>query len=338
MTALTLADGAPRALALTDDELIPTLRSSLYPGATDASIKLVTAWCRATGKDPMKKPVHLVPMRVKKVGGGRDDYEWRDVVMPGIVDYRTDASRTGQHAGNDEAVFGPDVTRTFGRGEDDCTITYPEWCEFKVYRLVAGQRVPFSSGRVRWVESYATAGSKTDAPNAMWRKRPYGQLEKCAEAMALRRAFPEVGAQPTADEMAGRTVAGDEFEVDGVTVQSAAAPAGPTVARKPRPSAAPAPADVSDAVPAAPAASAGVSAEEKAAVTAPAQAAAPAPSGDKMVGPGEIAYMGNKARSIGADLAEVAAAVGLQGVVIEAGKLSKADFDTVKAELLKRGA
>lgn len=335
MTALTLADGAPRALALTDDELIPTLRASLYPGASDASIKLVTAWCRATGKDPMKKPVHLVPMSVKKVGGGRDDYEWRDVVMPGIVDYRTDAARTGQHVGNDEAIFGPDVTRSLG----GVTITFPEWCEFVVYRLVAGEPRKFSSGKVRWLESYATAKRDTDAPNAMWKKRPYGQLEKCAEAMALRRAFPEVGAQPTADEMAGRTVAGDEFEVDGVTVQAAAAPAGPTVARKPK--AAPAPAaDVEDATLAAPRAS--VSAEEKAAAGGaqpPAAAPAAAPAADgKMAGAGEIAYLTKKAESLGTTAAKIAEEIGLAGVVIEAGKLAKADFDTLRAELMQRGA
>ncbi len=326
MTALATADGAPRALALADEELIPTLRASLYPGASDASIKLVTAWCRATGKDPMKKPVHLVPMSVKKVGGGRDDYEWRDVVMPGIVDYRTDAARTGQHVGNDEAVFGPDVSTTLGGVE----IVFPEWCEFVVYRLVAGEPRKFSSGRVRWMESYATAKRDTLAPNAMWRKRPYGQLEKCAEAMALRRAFPEVGAQPTADEMAGRTVAGDEFEVDGVTVQTAATPAGPTVARKPKP--APAPADVVDATPVT--SGAGVAAEEKAAAGGAQPPAAPAAARAAMCGAGEIAYLRNKAKSIDIDLAEV----NPQGFVIEAGKLSKADFDTIKSELMKRGA
>lgn len=323
MTALTTTEAAPRALALTEEELIPTLRSSLYPGASDASIKLVIGWCRATGKDPMKKPVHLVPMRVKKVGGGRDDYEWRDVVMPGIVDYRTDASRTGQHAGNDEAAFGPDVTRTFGRGEGACTITYPEWCEFKVYRIVDGQRVSFSSGRVRWLESYATAGSNTDAPNAMWKKRPYGQLEKCAEAMALRRAFPEVGAQPTADEMAGKP-ADDEIIVDGVSVQTAAPPAGPAVARKTK--AAPPPAsnagDIEDAVD----------------VTQPTKTDAPAPAtdgGDKMVGVGEIKFLENKAKAVGVELTEILQQLG--GLVAEAGKMTKADFDKVRAELVARG-
>ncbi len=32
---------------------------------------------------------------------------------------------------------------------------------------------------------------KDGSPNKMWKQRPYGQIGKCAEAAALRRAFPE---------------------------------------------------------------------------------------------------------------------------------------------------
>ncbi|MDD0937104.1 recombinase RecT, partial [Xylella fastidiosa subsp. multiplex] len=55
----------------------------------------------------------------------------------------------------------------------------------------------------------------------MWQKRPFGQLEKCAEALALRKAFPEaVGAQPTAEEMdAGRhTIEGETIHVAPIPV------------------------------------------------------------------------------------------------------------------------
>jgi hypothetical protein len=51
----------------------------------------------------------------------------------------------------------------------------------------------------------------------MWFKRSYGQLAKCTEAQALRKAFPEFGAQPTADEMEGKTL----NEISGETIDGA---------------------------------------------------------------------------------------------------------------------
>jgi len=205
------------ALAMDEAELIEVLRSSLYPGASDSSIKMVVAWCRASGKDPIKRPVHIVPMRVKKAGAGKEEerYEYRDVIMEGIGSLRTDAQRTGQFAGMKAAVFGPDKTMKLGPKE----YTFPEWCELTVLRLVAGGHVAeFSSGRVRWLETYATKKWDSVEPNAMWAKRPYGQIEKCAEALALRRGFPEIGSQPTETEMRGKTIGDDDDDavvIDG---------------------------------------------------------------------------------------------------------------------------
>lgn len=316
MNALTTTEGTSRALALADDELIPVLQSSLYPGAKPDSIKLVLGYCRAAGLDPLQKPVHIVPMNVKKPGS--NEYEWRDTVMPGIGLYRVQASRTGELAGIDEPVFGPMMSR-FG-------IEFPDWCKVTVYRMIAGQRVAFTACEF-WLENYATAKRDSDAPNAMWKRRPRGQLAKCAEAQALRKAFPELGSQPTADE----TIVEPGDVIDAAT-GTPLQPAGPTVARKPK---APPPADVTD-VPTTPPAS---QPKPEAAAVPSAPASQPETTGDvKMVGAGEIAYLTKKAGSIEADLAQVAADLGMPGIVVEAGKLSKLDFDTLKAELMKRGA
>lgn len=197
--------------AMTEGELMGVLQSSLYPGAKPESIKLVLGYCKAAGLDPMQKPVHIVPISVK-VG---DNYQMRDTVMPGIGLYRTQAARTGQYAGITEPEFGP--TKTLKVGE--FTLDYPEWCRVTVKRMVVGMIVEFTANE-RWLENYATAKRDTAMPNAMWKRRPFAQLAKCAEAQALRKAFPELGAQPTADEMEGRTLE----EVDITPARDVSAP------------------------------------------------------------------------------------------------------------------
>jgi phage recombination protein Bet len=191
------------SLEMAEAELIRVLESSIYPGAKLDSIKLVIGYCKANGLDPMQKPVHIVPMNVKDAKTG--EYGWRDVLMQGVGLYRTQASRTGEYVGIDEAVFGETKTAKF----NDLEVSYPEWCSITVHRQVSDLPRAFSSGKVFWREAYATKGKET-TPNAMWQKRPFGQLEKCAEALALRRAFPELGAAPTAEEMEGKTFDHDD--------------------------------------------------------------------------------------------------------------------------------
>lgn len=185
--------------ALTEADLMNVLQNSLYPGAKTESIKLVLGYCKAAGLDPMLKPVHIVPMSVKtgrkKPNSDYDEYEMRDVVMPGIGLYRTQASRTGHYAGVSEPEFGPTKEMKIG----DSKMEYPEWCKVTVNKIVDGHVSPFTATE-RWLENYATVKRDSTIPNAMWKRRPFAQLAKCAEAQALRKAFPELGAAPTADE------------------------------------------------------------------------------------------------------------------------------------------
>lgn len=186
------------AAAPNADEVIRVLENSLYPGAKPESIALVLSYCRVNGLDPMLKPVHIVPTSVKI---GPDKYEMRDVLMPGIADYRIKAARSGQYAGKSEPEYGPERTLKVGTVETK----YPDWCRVTVSRIVQGRVCGFAATE-RWLENYATAGRTTELPNTMWRKRAYGQLAKCAEAQALRMAFPEFsGGLPTAEEMEGKT-------------------------------------------------------------------------------------------------------------------------------------
>jgi hypothetical protein len=69
---------------------------------------------------------------------------------------------------------------------------------------LTGKERRFVGPKVYWFEAYGK-WADTDVPNEMWSNRPVGQLEKCAEAGALRHAFPEeIGNALTAEEMEGQ--------------------------------------------------------------------------------------------------------------------------------------
>lgn len=171
-----------------------TLCKSLYPGANPNSVLLVIDYCHARRLDPLKKPCHIVPMEVKDAKTGK--YEWRDVVMPGIYELRTTAQRTGQYLGHSKPVYGPEVEYAGVKG--------PQWCDFTVYRWneAAKIRVEFPV-TVFFAEVVAT--KRDGNANARWAKAPCQMLTKCAEAAALREAFPdEIGGEQTAEEMDGQ--------------------------------------------------------------------------------------------------------------------------------------
>lgn len=185
------------------------LTEAVWPTAkTIDGVVLALSYCHARNLDPFKKPVHIVPVWSSALG--------REVegVWPGISELRTTAMRTGNYAGCDETEFGPDITRDFAwtdkKGSHKATVTYPEWARMTAYRLLGNTRCAFVGPKVYWTETYATANRNTDAPNEMWRKRPRGQIDKCAEAAALRKAFPEeLGNEYAAEEMQGRVVGMD---------------------------------------------------------------------------------------------------------------------------------
>lgn len=195
-----------------DAAIIRALRASHYPGARDDSLYAVLAYCRAMRVDPMLKPVHIVPMPVKDQATGRE--EWRDVIMPGIGLYRIIADRSGCYAGKSAPEFGPVERYRFG----DQDIDAPAWCDVTVRKMIAGGVVEFTA-REYFVENAAT--TKSGRLNAMWQSRRRGQLAKCAEAQALRQAFPDsIPAGPTADE---RIVEAPQDDI--VEVAAIAAPA-----------------------------------------------------------------------------------------------------------------
>lgn len=95
------------------------------------------------------------------------------VFITSIDGYRSTAARSSALGGISDPVFMVDDNG----GAVMATVT--------VIRMVNGEEKPFTAS-ARWAEF------KPDAPNDhMWKKMPFHMLGKCAEAQALRKAFPQ---------------------------------------------------------------------------------------------------------------------------------------------------
>ncbi|MTA40647.1 MAG: phage recombination protein Bet [Actinobacteria bacterium] len=160
----------------------------LYPDNSPEVLSMIYSYCKSRGLDVMRKPVHPIKY------GNKITY------VPSINLDRTTAHRTNAYAGQDEAVYGDEVTKKYkfkkknynsGAYETgEMEVSAPTFCKVTVYRMVQGIRCPYTA-QVRWSETYARMNPMSDAPNPTWQQKPYFMMEKCAEAAALRKAFPE---------------------------------------------------------------------------------------------------------------------------------------------------
>jgi len=182
------------------------LVESTFPGAiTPEAVILALGYCKSRGLDPLKKMVHIVPVWDSK------QKKNVETVWPSVAEMRVTAHRTKEYAGCDETVFGEEIEQTF-EGKDykgnalKIHVKFPSYAQVTVYRMVAGVRCPFPGPRLLWRESYGQRG-KAEVPNDKWAKSSSYMIEKCAEAAALRKAFPEeLGNDLAAEEMEGRVV------------------------------------------------------------------------------------------------------------------------------------
>jgi phage recombination protein Bet len=158
MEELAKYEGQDKVSITTDQKEL--IKRTVANGATDEELKLFIYDCTRRGVHPLDKLIHFTKRRGKYVPITSIDF------------MRTRAAETGEYAGNDDAVF-------HGAGDNNT----PNTATVTVYRVVMGQRCPFTA-TARWKEY------KPDE-DFMWKKMPYTMLGKCAEALALRKAFPQ---------------------------------------------------------------------------------------------------------------------------------------------------
>lgn len=171
----TQITGIEKANGMTREQ-VELIKASVARGASDLELKLFLYQCQRTGLDPLSRQIHFVK---------RGD---QGTIQTGIDGYRVMAERTRECAGIDDAKF------EYVEGDP---AKYPLLATVTVYRLVQGQKCSFTA-TARWSEYFPS----NEKQQFFWKKMPCGQLAKCAEALALRKAFPaELSGVYTHEEM-----------------------------------------------------------------------------------------------------------------------------------------
>jgi len=151
-------------------EKIDLIKRTICRDATDDELELFLYRCRTTGLDPFLQQIHAV----KRWDGQQKKHVMS--IQTGIAGFRLIAERTGNYAPGRQASFEHDAE---GR------------------LLAATAYVLKCTKDGTWHEVAETARyeefvqlTKESKPNKFWREKPHLMLAKCAEAAALRRAFP----------------------------------------------------------------------------------------------------------------------------------------------------
>lgn len=184
------------------------LKSTICRGSNDEEFQLFLHACKRTGLDPFMRQIHAVKRW--------DSTLKREAmsIQTGIDGYRLIADRTGKYAPGKETIFNYDKD-----GRIISAVAY-------VKKLTADGTWHEISATAHYSEYVAL--TKEGKPTHMWATKAHIMLGKCAEALALRKAFPaELSGVYTKEEMEqadnfeGTTLNVNQTKVDLISKEQA---------------------------------------------------------------------------------------------------------------------
>jgi len=170
---------------------IDILKNGICRGCTNEEFEIFLMACKKTQLDPFMKQIYAVKRKMKKPDGS-----WGEsmTVQTGIDGYRLIAERTGNY------VPGPEATYTYDEHKQIVSAT-----AYIKKRTSDGEwhLVSASAYLDEYCQSFVDRSTGEKKPTGLWATMPRTMLSKCAEAQALRRAFPaEMSGVYTKEEMA----------------------------------------------------------------------------------------------------------------------------------------
>jgi phage recombination protein Bet len=156
------------------------IRRTVARDCSSDEFELFVMQCERTGLDPLARQIYLIERSAKDANG---NWIKKYDIQISIDGYRLVAQRSGEYEGQS----GPFWCGTDGQWVDVWLNAYPPSAA-KVGVWRRGFREPVWG--VAKYEEYAQL-KKDGKPNMMWAKMPANQLAKCAESLALRKAYPQ---------------------------------------------------------------------------------------------------------------------------------------------------
>lgn len=193
-------------------EQVELIKQQVMPGASDGELGMFMATCKRVQLDPFAKQIYAIKRRVKVKNGNYESWEERWVPLVSIDGFRVVANRSGAYQGQEG----------------------PWWCgpDGKWVDVWLKQEPPFAARVGVWRTGfkqpvYAVARMSAYRQNTpLWGTMPDNMLAKCAEALALRKAFPnDLSGLYTREEMGQAADRGEVVDVEAEPVPPPAAAA-----------------------------------------------------------------------------------------------------------------
>jgi hypothetical protein len=210
-TALVVRAPGPKPWLIQPEELT-ILKNAMCKNATDVELQYCLTVARRRGLDPFKGQIWFVPRNDRSAddgAGGRGGKVWIPVTSIGGLCH-VGARDHKDYGSFSEPEFGPAITVEWqykGSGPIK-KLQVPEWARVKAFKKGATEP---TVGIVWWTEIYPNIDY---AP--MVRQMPRRMLSKCAQAQAIRLAYPETGGLYIAEEM--QEVTAPQFTPEGRTI------------------------------------------------------------------------------------------------------------------------